>query len=111
VHVRRAYDGNHTVRFVSEILEVMPPGDTERPSVNRLFLPDPVTGRARAAHTASPGLLSRLGAAGFDATLLDQHAARPGSPPGRPLEAVPLGSGQFGSGQLARRGLPESWFR
>jgi Flp pilus assembly CpaF family ATPase len=105
VHVRRAYDGNRTVRFVSEILEVMPPGDTERPSVNRLFLPDPATGRARAAHTASPGLLSRLGAAGFDATLLDQHAARPASSLARPIEAV-----QFESGQFAGR-APGSWFR
>ena len=40
VHVRRGYDGSRTVRFVTEILEVMPPGDTERPAVNRLFLPD-----------------------------------------------------------------------
>ena len=53
VHVRRGYDGTRTVRYVSEILEVMPPGDTERPAVNRLFLPDPRTGRAVAAHTPS----------------------------------------------------------
>jgi Flp pilus assembly CpaF family ATPase len=75
VHVRRGYDGTRTVRFVTEILEVMPPGDTERPAVNRLFLPDARTGRAVAAHTPSPGMLTRLAAAGFDAGLLEQHRA------------------------------------
>jgi Flp pilus assembly CpaF family ATPase len=81
VHVRRGYDGERTVRFVSEVLEVMPPGDTERPSVNRLFLPDPSTGRARPAHTPSPAMLSRLAAGGFNASLLDQRQAQlqPGS--------------------------------
>ena len=76
IHVRRGYDGTRTVRFVSEILEVMPPGDTERPSVNRLFLPDASSGRASAAHTPSPGLLARLAAAGFEAGMLDQHLAK-----------------------------------
>jgi Flp pilus assembly CpaF family ATPase len=75
VHIRRGYDGSRTVRFVTEILEVMPPGDTERPAVNRLFLPDQRTGRALAAHTPSPGMLTRLAAAGFDAGLLEQHRA------------------------------------
>ncbi|HYK71367.1 MAG TPA: CpaF/VirB11 family protein [Streptosporangiaceae bacterium] len=75
VHVRRGYDGTRTVRYISEILEVMPPGDTERPAVNRLFLPDPQTGRATAAHTPSAGMLGRLASAGFDLSLLDQHRA------------------------------------
>jgi Flp pilus assembly CpaF family ATPase len=70
VHVRRGYDGTRTVRYVSEILEVMPPGDTERPAVNRLFLPDPRTGRAVPAHTPSPAMLARLANAGFDAAAL-----------------------------------------
>lgn len=70
VHIRRGYDGTRTVRYVSEILEVMPPGDTERPAVNRLFLPDPRTGRAVPAHTPSPAMLARLAHAGFDATAL-----------------------------------------
>ena len=70
VHLRRGYDGSRTVRYVSEILEVMPPGDTDRPTVNRLFLPDPRTGRAAPACTPSPGLLARLSAAGFDADVL-----------------------------------------
>jgi Flp pilus assembly CpaF family ATPase len=73
VHIRRGYDGTRTVRYVSEVLEVMPPGDTERPSVNRLFLPDPRTGMAAPAHTPSDGLLARLTSAGFDAHLLDHR--------------------------------------
>ena len=75
VHMRRQYDGQRTVRFVSEILEVMPPGDTDRPTVNRLFLPQGPSGRAAAAHTPSPRMLARLEAAGFSPSLLDQ---RPG---------------------------------
>src|SRR5439155_193497 len=59
VHVRRRYDGHRTVRYVSEILEVMPPGDTDRPSVNRMFLPGS-TGLAAAAHSPSPGMMARL---------------------------------------------------
>jgi Flp pilus assembly CpaF family ATPase len=76
VHVRRGYDGTRTVRYVSEILEVMPPGDTERPAVNRLFLPDLHTGRATAAHTPSAGMLSRLTRGGFDPSLLEQHRSQ-----------------------------------
>jgi Flp pilus assembly CpaF family ATPase len=76
VHVRRGYDGTRTVRYVSEILEVMPPGDTDRPAVNRLFLPDPQTGRAIAAHTPSAPMLSRLAGAGFDLSMLDRHRSQ-----------------------------------
>jgi Flp pilus assembly CpaF family ATPase len=76
VHVRRGYDGKRTVRYVAEILEVLPPADTERPSVNRLFLPDPNSGRAVAAHTPSPRLMTRLAAAGFEASLLDQQRSQ-----------------------------------
>jgi Flp pilus assembly CpaF family ATPase len=75
VHVRKRHDGQRTVRYVSEILEVMPPGDTERPAINRLFLPQGADGRAAAAHTPSPGLMARLAAAGFDPALLDRHRA------------------------------------
>jgi len=81
VHVRKRYDGQRTIRFVSEILEVMPPGDTERPAVNRLFLPEGPGGRAVAAHTPSHGMLARLEAAGFSPRgpgLLDRRP--PGSP-------------------------------
>jgi Flp pilus assembly CpaF family ATPase len=77
VHIRKRYDGTRTLRYVSEILEVMPPGDSERPSVNRLFRPGP-DGRAAAAHTPSPALLARLSAAGWQA-----GQAGPPGPPGR----------------------------
>jgi Flp pilus assembly CpaF family ATPase len=75
VHVRKRYDGKRTLRYVAEILEVMPPGDTERPSGNRLFLPSGPGGAAVAAHTPSPELLERLVAAGFDPGLLDRQRA------------------------------------
>jgi Flp pilus assembly CpaF family ATPase len=80
VHVRKRHDGRRTVRYVSEVLEVMPPGDTERPAVNRLFLPEGPDGRAVAAHTPSPRLLGRLVAAGFEPGLLGRQraAAQPG---------------------------------
>jgi Flp pilus assembly CpaF family ATPase len=71
VHVRKRYDGQRAVRFVSEILEVMPPGDTERPAVNRLFLPEGPGGRAVAACTPSPAMLARLETAGFSPGLVD----------------------------------------
>jgi Flp pilus assembly CpaF family ATPase len=75
VHVRKRHDGKRTLRYVSEILEVMPPGDTDRPTVNRLFLPEGPDGRAVAAHTPSPRLFGRLVAAGFDPGLLDRQRA------------------------------------
>jgi Flp pilus assembly CpaF family ATPase len=75
VHVRKMYDGKRTLRYVSEILEVMPPGDTDRPAVNRLFLPEGQGGRAIAAHTPSPRMVERLAAAGFDPALLERHRA------------------------------------
>jgi Flp pilus assembly CpaF family ATPase len=99
VHVRRGYDGARTVRFVTEILEVMPPGDTDRPAVNRLFLPDPQTGRAIAAHTPSPSMLARLSAAGFEAGMLDQHRA--GYAPPNRMSTAPA----------ARPSRSEGWFR
>jgi len=73
VHVRKRYDGTRTLRYVSEVLEVLPPADTDRPAANRLFLPEGPGGRAMAAHTPSPQLLDRLVAAGFDPALLDRH--------------------------------------
>jgi Flp pilus assembly CpaF family ATPase len=75
VHMRRTHDGRRTLRYVSEILEVMPPGDTDRPAVNRLFLPEGHGGRAIAAHTPSPRMVERLVAAGFDPALLERHRA------------------------------------
>ncbi len=78
VHIRKRHDGRRTLRYVSEILEVMPPGDSDRPSVNRIFVPQGPGGRAGARHTPSPGLLHRIEAAGFDPRLLDHHKAMAG---------------------------------
>jgi Flp pilus assembly CpaF family ATPase len=92
VQVRKRYDGQRTVRYVTEILEVMPPGDTDRPTINRLFLPSGAGGRAIAAHTPSPAMLARLETAGFDARMLDMHRPQSrGVPGGRPPQPVPLG--------------------
>jgi Flp pilus assembly CpaF family ATPase len=70
VHVRKRYDGHRVIRYVAEICEVLPPGDTERPAMNRVFLPAGPGGVATWAHTPSAGLLARLEAGGF----------RPGTP-------------------------------
>ncbi len=116
VHVRKRYDGQRTVRFISEILEVMPPGDTERPAVNRLFLPEGPGGRAVAAHTPSPGMLTRLEAAGFSPALLDQRTPRPAAGPQGPRPAAgPQGprpaAGPQGPRPAAGPQGPGSWSR
>jgi Flp pilus assembly CpaF family ATPase len=79
IHVRRGYDGKRTVRYVSDVLEVLPPGDTERPAVNRLFLPDPITGRAMAAHSPSPGLADLLQRGGLSSAPPGQNGAVAGA--------------------------------
>ena len=79
VHVRRGYDGRRTVRYVSEVLEVLPPGDTERPAVNRLFLPHSATGRAVAAHTPSPALAAMLQRGGLSTALLEHNGTVAGA--------------------------------
>jgi Flp pilus assembly CpaF family ATPase len=71
VHIRKRYDGRRTLRYVTEVLEVLPPADTDRPAVNRLFLPTGPGGRAAPAHSPSPRLAQRLAAAGFTPALLD----------------------------------------
>jgi Flp pilus assembly CpaF family ATPase len=73
VHVRKRHDGRRTIRVVSDVIEVMPPGDTDRPAVNRLFRPDGPGGPTVPAHTPSPLLLGKLTAAGFDPALLDRQ--------------------------------------
>jgi Flp pilus assembly CpaF family ATPase len=75
IHVRRGNDGIRTLRYVSEVLEVLPPGDTERPAVNRLFLPNAATGRAAAAHSPSPGLAVKLERGGLNPAVLEQDGA------------------------------------
>lgn len=107
VHVRKRHDGRRTVRVVSEVLEVMPPGDTERPAVNRLFRLDAPTGRAVAAHTPSPALLSRLAAAGFDPALLGRQRAplQNGTVHNAGLHSGGLHSGGLHNGGLQNGGL------
>ena len=75
VHISMSHDGRRTVRYVTEILEVLPPGDSERPSVTRIFAPEGPAGRAISHHTPSPRMLRRLEGAGFNMQLLDAHAA------------------------------------
>ena len=75
VHIRRGYDGTRTVRFVSEILEVMPPGDTDRPAVTGCSCPTRDR-PGRRAHTPSAGMLARLASGGFDPGLLDQQRSQ-----------------------------------
>jgi Flp pilus assembly CpaF family ATPase len=99
VHIRRGYDGTRTVRYVSEVLEVMPPGDTDRPAVNHLFLPDSRSGRAVAAHTASSALLGKLAAVGFDPSMLDQHRSQQHR--SRQHESQHYASDPYGSAQQA----------
>jgi Flp pilus assembly CpaF family ATPase len=78
VHIRQGSDGERTVRYVSEILEVMPPADADRPAINRLFLPDPVTGRAMPATSPSQKMIARLHQAGFDSAGLGHPRAAAG---------------------------------
>ncbi|WP_067889111.1 CpaF family protein [Actinomadura chibensis] len=67
VHLRR--DGTNNQRYVSEVLEVLPPGDTERPSVNHVYVPD---ARGRATPRTTPHCLDLLVAAGFDPSWLNR---------------------------------------
>ncbi|MEW9532867.1 CpaF family protein [Microbispora sp. NPDC049125] len=71
VHLRM--DPKTNTRFVSEVLEVMPPADSELPSRNRVYSPTGPGGRAMPDIT--PQCLSRLKAVGFDPALLDPYAA------------------------------------
>jgi Flp pilus assembly CpaF family ATPase len=79
VHIHARHDGHRTVRYVSEILEVMPPADAERPSTNKIFVPGGPAGTATPSGiTPSRKMLDRLEAAGMDIHLLDS-----------PMEIVP----------------------
>jgi Flp pilus assembly CpaF family ATPase len=72
VHLR--LDPATNTRFVSEVLEVLPPADSELPSRNHLYRPAGPGGRA--VPDITPQCLPRLKAAGFDPALLDPMAAR-----------------------------------
>lgn len=74
VHLKR--DRASGDRFVSEIIEVLPPGSTPEPSINRIFKPGP---GGRAVPTGfTPKVIDELEAEGFDRRLL---ATRPDRPP------------------------------
>ncbi|MCK2241867.1 MULTISPECIES: CpaF family protein [unclassified Crossiella] len=59
-------------RYVTEIAELGPVGDTGRPDLTHLFSPRPVDGRAIPAFPPSPGLMADLIRHGFDPALLHQ---------------------------------------
>ncbi|MFE3452490.1 CpaF family protein [Nonomuraea sp. NPDC059194] len=71
VHLRM--DPETNTRFVSEVLEVMPPADSELPSRNHIYR---ATGPAgRAMPDVTPQCLPKLKQFGFDPTLLDPRTA------------------------------------
>lgn len=71
VHLRM--DPATNTRFISEVMEVMAPGDSDLPSRNHIYRPTGPAGRAMPDIT--PQCLPRLKAAGFDPALLDPHNA------------------------------------
>lgn len=76
---RLVHDAGRPVnlRYVSQVLEVLPPGDTEEPATNAVYVPDP-NGRA-VPHTL-PRCAPDLEAAGFDLSYF--AASLNGSPNG-----------------------------
>ncbi|GAA5119814.1 CpaF family protein [Haloechinothrix salitolerans] len=71
VHVARADHPGRRERFVSEVIEVGPVGDSGRPDTTRIFGPRPSDGRAVPAYAPSADLLERLERNGFDRAALD----------------------------------------
>ncbi|SFO88526.1 CpaF family protein [Amycolatopsis rubida] len=75
VHVARtdhAHLGAHRrQRYVSEIIEVGPVGDSGRPDTTRIFAPRAADGRAVPEYAPSLDLLERLERHGFDRVRLD----------------------------------------
>ena len=72
VHIRK--DPATHQRYVSEVIEVLPPGDGDRPDRNRVFSPSPADGRAVPDHSLSPAALDGLLEAGLNPAVL---GARP----------------------------------
>ncbi|EHR52367.1 Flp pilus assembly protein, ATPase CpaF [Saccharomonospora marina XMU15] len=83
VHVARTdhtHLGAHRrQRFVSEVVEVGPVGDSGRPDTTRIFAPRPADGRAVPAYAPSRDLLERLERHGFDRAQLDIAGAGAGA--------------------------------
>lgn len=79
VHVTRAdHDtpaGRCRERFVTEVIEVGPVGDSGRPDTTRVFAPRPADGRAVPAYAPSRDLLERLERHGFDRARFDTAGA------------------------------------
>ncbi|AIG74382.1 Flp pilus assembly protein, ATPase CpaF [Amycolatopsis japonica] len=79
VHVARAdhatAGGRRRQRFVTEIIEVGPVGDSGRPDTTRIFAPRPEDGRAVPAYPPSRDLLERLTRHGVDRHLFDTSGA------------------------------------
>ena len=74
-HIRK--DPATNQRFVSEVIEVGPVGDSGRPDATRIFAPRPDDGRAVPAYAPSRDLLERLERHGFDRAQLDTGDADP----------------------------------
>jgi Flp pilus assembly CpaF family ATPase len=66
VHIRKGHD---SARYVSEVIEVLPPADGVQPSRNQVFRPGP-DGRAVPAHSLSPETLRSLIDAGLNPAVL-----------------------------------------
>ncbi|MYW91661.1 CpaF family protein [Amycolatopsis rubida] len=83
VHIARtdqAHLGTHRrQRYVSEIIEVGPVGDSGRPDTTRIFAPRPADGRAVPEYAPSLDLLERLERHGFDRVHLDAAGAQAGT--------------------------------
>lgn len=71
VHVRRSDAVGSRKRFVSQVLEVGPAGDTERPDATEVFSPRLADGRAVAAFPPSARLLDVLEQHGMDRAIFD----------------------------------------
>jgi Flp pilus assembly CpaF family ATPase len=72
IHLRR--DPSTGARYLSEVMEVLPPAETVEPATNRIFVPGP-DGRAIVnPHGFAPTWISDLESAGFDPMLLDPRS-------------------------------------
>jgi len=75
VHVRR--DSTTGQRCVSQVLEVLPPGDTDRPSTNDIYATGP---DGRAVPATTPYCLPELVAAGFNPAYFNGRSSQRSQP-------------------------------